>query len=124
MHNTPADYGAELDLDRDFTYQVESAKLRVAGLLASRLEECGLTRTEFARNLGVSASRVTQILAGYENLTLETIVAAALALDSTVQFDLWDLVEPEAPTRAIPWEEVTLRANNDAGTNRQLAQAA
>ncbi len=124
MNDTPADYGAELDLDHDRAYQFELAKLRVAGLLASKLEECGLTRTEFARTLGVSAARVSQILAGYENLTLETIVAAALALDATIEFDLCDLAKPVAPTRSVPWEEWTRPTNRDAGNNRQLAQAA
>lgn len=83
-----ADYGTDLDLDHDRDYQAELVKLAIADALAQRLCKLDLSRTEFASLLGVSQARVTQILAGYSNFTVETLVSAALALDAKIRIEL------------------------------------
>ena len=82
------EYGVDDDLGRDLVYQAELVKLAIAELLASRMEQIKISRTELARRLNVSRARVTQILAGYANLTVSTMAAAAAALDAKVYVEL------------------------------------
>lgn len=82
------DYGAEYDFEHDPDYQAELVKLGIAGVLIERMEELGVSRSELAERMGVSRARVTQILAGYANVTVRTLAAAALALDARVHFEL------------------------------------
>ncbi len=58
---------------------VEGAKLDFAIALARQLERAGLSKAEFAKRFGVSKPLVTRILRGDSNLTIETMVRAALA---------------------------------------------
>lgn len=53
---------------------------KVSQIIGGLLETHGITRRELARRLGVGESRVTRILNGTENLTLETVAALGLAL--------------------------------------------
>ena len=119
------DYGREFDFDNDLDYQSELANLAIAGLLADRMEETQTTRTELARRLGVTQSRVTQLLAGYGNLTVRSIVAAALALDATLAFELVSRSPGSVslPVGVANWPELPNAAAN-AGNNRTLALAA
>lgn len=58
---------------------VEGAKLDFAIALARQLERAGLSKAEFARRFGASKPLVTRILRGDSNLTIETMVRAAIA---------------------------------------------
>lgn len=114
----------DLDLSRDPEYQTELLKLDVAILLSERMEALGVSRTLMAERLGVSQSRVTQILAGYSNITLSTLAHAALALDLTVRFDL---VEIQDAVQAAPISGGSGKPHGNASSstlNRQLALAA
>ncbi|HEY5477217.1 MAG TPA: helix-turn-helix transcriptional regulator, partial [Tepidiformaceae bacterium] len=82
------DYGLEYDFPHDADYLAAKAKLAIAGSLTDQMEKLGINRTQLAQRLNVSAGRVTQILAGYSNLTIDTLVAAALGLEATVYFEL------------------------------------
>jgi transcriptional regulator with XRE-family HTH domain len=72
----------------DPEYQFEMASLAFGECVVSRMEALGLRRSDLAARMGVSKPRVTQILAGDENLTLKTMVAMANALEMAVSLSL------------------------------------
>ena len=55
----------------------------VAADLTLLLHHAGKSRAELARALGWSRARVTQVLSGHENLTVQTIAAVTKALGYT-----------------------------------------
>lgn len=73
----------------------------VAADLTLLLHHAGKTRAELARSLGWSRGRVTQVLSGHENLTVQTIAAVTKALGYT-----FDAVfrKSGAPAAAQPWD--------------------
>ncbi|MDP3653198.1 MAG: helix-turn-helix transcriptional regulator [Rhodoferax sp.] len=73
----------------------------VAADLTLLLHHAGKTRADLARALGWSRARVTQVLSGHENLTVQTIAAVTTALGYT-----FDAVfrKMGAPAAAQPWD--------------------
>lgn len=73
----------------------------VAADLTLLLHHAGKSRADLARGLGWSRARVTQVLSGQENLTVQTIAAVTKALGYT-----FDAVfrKFEAPAAAQPWD--------------------
>ena len=73
----------------------------VAADLTLLLHHAGQSRAELARALGWSRARVTQVLSGHENLTVQTIAAVTKALGYT-----FDAVFRKAGTAsaAQPWD--------------------
>ena len=73
----------------------------VAADLTLLLHHAGKTRADLARALGWSRARVTQVLSGNENLTVQTIAAVTKALGYT-----FDAVfrKAGAPAASQPWE--------------------
>jgi len=73
----------------------------VAADLTLLLHHTGKTRADLARALGWSRARVTQVLSGHENLTVQTIAAVTKALGYT-----FDAVfrKMGAPAAAQPWD--------------------
>lgn len=89
------------DYQDDPDYQFELLLLAVGEEIVRQLETLNISRKELAKRLGVSAPRVTQILAGDDNLTLKSLAAVAHALNATVRVTLTQrerVAEPE-PTR-------------------------
>lgn len=72
----------------------------MAADLTLLLHHAGVTRAELARALSWSRARVTQVLSGHENLTVQTIAAVTKALGYT-----FDAVfrKAGAPAAAQPW---------------------
>lgn len=66
--------------DARLVYEQELLSGKITQIVGGLLETHGITRRELARRLGVGESRVTRILNGTENLTLETVAALGLAL--------------------------------------------
>ena len=65
--------------------------LRKIGLrILRRRQELGLTQQQVADRLGVSATNITRIEHGEQNLTIRTLVKLADALDMKVLLDLLD----------------------------------
>ena len=62
-------------------YKVESAKLAYSEQICERLEKLGLTRADLADRMGVSAPYITKLLRGTANLTLDSMVKIADALE-------------------------------------------
>lgn len=72
----------------DPDYQFELTSIAIGEEIVQRLLALNMTRSDLARKLGVSRPRVTQILAGDENLTVRTLVAVAVALGSQLTVSL------------------------------------
>ncbi len=72
----------------------------VAADLTLLLHHAGKSRADLARALGWSRARVTQVLSGHENLTVQTIAAVTKALGFT-----FDAVfrKAGAPAATQPW---------------------
>lgn len=118
------EYGLEYHFAQDVDYQSELVKLTIADMLSSRLAELGLSRKELASRLGLSPSRVSQILAGYSNLTIETLVGVAMALDTKVYVELVPDQQNQmpGPTESNTHPRTTDRSS--APPDAQLALAA
>lgn len=65
----------------NFSQRVEKKKLQIAGMICKQMEAMGLNRTKLAKKMEVNPSRVTAMLDGSQNLTIETIMRASEALD-------------------------------------------
>ena len=65
----------------NFKQRVEKKKLQIAGMICKQMEKLGLSRTKLAEDMGIQPSRVTAMLDGTQNLTIETIMRASEALD-------------------------------------------
>ena len=81
-------------------FLLEMVKLAFAEELCRLLEEQGVSRTQLAERLGTSRAYVTRILRTDYNLTAETMVKVALALDARVELALVPKNAP-AGTRAV-----------------------
>lgn len=79
----------------------ELKSVDVAADLVLLLHHAGKSRAELARALGWSRARVTQVLSGRENLTVQTIAAVTRALGYT--FDTVFRKSAESAP-AQPWE--------------------
>jgi transcriptional regulator with XRE-family HTH domain len=55
-------------------------KLVITNRLIELMEEQGVSRSELAKRMGVQPSRVTAMLSGTSNLTIDTLVRAGMAL--------------------------------------------
>ena len=69
-------------------YEFAKVAIDVGEQIAARMEEREMTQADLAREMGVSRARVSQILRGNDNLTLKSIVAVAIALDSRIDLQL------------------------------------
>lgn len=90
------------DLIASHTGLAEELKtIDVAADLTLLLHHAGMSRADLARALGWSRARVTQVLSGHENLTLQTIAAVTKALGYS-----FDVVFRKAgsASAAQPWD--------------------
>ena len=80
----------------------ELAKVTVAADLAILVAESGISRSDLAKKLGWTRARVSQVLSGQGNLTIETMHAVAKAAGSS--FDV--VFRKPAAARALqPWQQ-------------------
>lgn len=82
----------------------ELAKVAVAADLAILVAEAGISRSDLAKKLGWTRARVSQVLSGQGNLTIETMHAVAKAVGSS-----FDVVfrKPAASLALQPWQQKT-----------------
>ena len=80
----------------------ELAKVAVAADLAILVAESGISRSDLAKKLGWTRARVSQVLSGEGNLTIETMHAVAKAAGSS-----FDVVfrKPAAARAMQPWQQ-------------------
>ncbi|MET8679047.1 helix-turn-helix transcriptional regulator [Streptomyces sp. NPDC004647] len=76
------------------------AATSLAGLLAER----GISRSDLAKQMGVSPGRVSQILSGDANLTMRSLASAAAALGASVEIKFFDPSQP-LPSQAAGYED-------------------
>lgn len=81
---------------------------QAAASLGGLLAECGISRTELARQMNVSPGRVSQILSGDANLTMKSLAGAAEALGAQVEITF-----RPAPAATTAYEAVE---NAEAGS--------
>jgi len=78
-HNPLAElFQAPPSAESEATYR----KLLITHRILELMEEKGVSRSELAARMGVQPSRVTAMLSGTGNLTIDTLVRAGMALDA------------------------------------------
>lgn len=97
---------------------VEGAKLDFAIALSRQMERAGLSKADVAKRLGVSKPLVTRILRGDSNLTIETMVRAALAVGARLHL----LVAPAE--QEVRWFQLCRTAPAQAVTAARSTAAA
>lgn len=80
----------------------ELAKVSVAADLTILVAEAGISRSDLAKKLGWSRARVSQVLSGESNLTIETIHAVTHAVGAAFDVVFRKIGEPAAKQ---PWEK-------------------
>lgn len=98
-------------------FLLEIVKLTFAEELCRLLDERGMTHGQLAEKLGTSRAYVTRILRTDYNLTAETMVKVARALDARVELAL---VPKDAPVRA---RTVASRVSYDRARRREFVAA-
>ncbi|MDQ7010639.1 MAG: helix-turn-helix transcriptional regulator [Mariprofundaceae bacterium] len=73
------------------------------------MEEQGVNRSELARRMGVSRAYITKLLNGNANITLDTMVRVAMALDARVNLAMAE------KNRRVRWFSCV-----DGGRNRLM----
>jgi transcriptional regulator with XRE-family HTH domain len=71
-----------------FEYHLEGFRYDLTEQIAVALKHSGLTKTQFAEKLGVSKGRITQLLDGSNNFTLETLVRISEVLKTEMRLTL------------------------------------
>lgn len=85
--------------------EIEKAKLRFTEELLELMEKNGVSRSELARRLGVAPARVTSLLTGANNFTIETMVRVARALNAGMHVHL---APGDCGTRWIVFDQDTI----------------
>jgi transcriptional regulator with XRE-family HTH domain len=75
--------------ERD-SFHIDGAKVELAEQIYIAMEDSGVSEAELSRRLGVSRSYVNKVLKGTANLTIESVVKIARALDCEFTFELRD----------------------------------
>ncbi len=83
-------------------FLLEMVRLAFAEELCRLLEEQGVSRGQLAERLGTSRAYITRILRTDYNLTAETMVKVALALDARVVLSLQSRQSASATAVAVP----------------------
>lgn len=97
---TAADYFREADKSLDF--EVESAKLGITEELLEIMEGQKISRSELARRMNVKPARITSLLRGSNNFTLETLIRAARSVNASLKLHL---SPRQCETRWVDFEE-------------------
>jgi len=100
---TAADYFR--DAAQSLEFEVEGAKLEITEELLALMEEKGISRSELARRMGVAPARITSMLSGANNFTLETLIRAARAVSASLKLHL---SPRQCETRWFDFEETTV----------------
>ena len=73
--------------EKDPVFNTEEVLLYFTEQICQLMEKKGIDRAELARRLGTSRAYITKLLNGYPNLTLQTMVKIALALDEKIEIN-------------------------------------
>ena len=75
-------------IENTIEYKIESIAFDIAVQLYKQMEKLGINKKELAEKLGVSKSYITQLLKGKSNMTIETLIKVAEALNLNLQIKL------------------------------------
>ena len=64
--------------------EAEALKVAFADGMVALMKQNGVTKAELARRMGIQPSRVTALLSGTSNLTIDTMVRAARAVGASL----------------------------------------
>ena len=80
----------------DPEFEFDLLAIDIGERIVERMEELGMTRTALAAAIGVSKARISQVLSGNDNLTLKSLVAVAIGLESRIEVRLKSAVAHSA----------------------------
>jgi transcriptional regulator with XRE-family HTH domain len=80
--------------------EAEYRKQWVVHELLGLMEEQGITRAELARRMEVQPSRVTSILSGTNNFTIDTLVRAGRAVGADIELHFVPMKKDKGQTQA------------------------
>lgn len=112
--------------------EAEFRKLMIVEELLTLMKEQGISRSELAKRMEVQPSRVTSMLTGSNNFTIETLVRAgrAVGADIELHFVPAKSAARSAPTKTKTSENTVTKVAEDPAPyrtkkgNRQDAKAA
>jgi len=108
-------------LEGDFEFRLEGHILDFTRKICKVMESKNVTRAELARKMGVSKAYITEILTGMPNLTFESLLKVADALETKLAVDLIDPARAEALTGSMQcW--TTLEALASATIRQRIGQ--
>lgn len=89
----------------------ERALVEATELIADRLEERDIKRSDLAARLGIGRSEITQRLSGKRNLSIKTLAAMLHELGYRIRIDAEDVATGQRhSSRAVPLEVSPQRA--------------
>ena len=68
--------------------EAEYQKLMIVEELLAMMKEQGISRSELAKRMGVQPSRITSMMTGSNNFTIETLVRAGRAVGADIELHL------------------------------------
>ncbi len=87
--------------------EIERAKIEFTEELLGQMEAQGISRSELARSLGVKPARVTALLRGSNNFTLETMVRICRAIGAKYKHCIQAPGLITISDHAVPWDTLS-----------------
>jgi transcriptional regulator with XRE-family HTH domain len=115
MSRDPSD-GPNGTFARRRMYEVTRLPHETVAAIQWFLTKHGISQRELAAVLGVTPSRVSQVLSGDENLTLRTLATLAAAVDAHIEIEL----VPNDEARSVPGD--ARRGPNEAPGGSQAEE--
>jgi len=76
------------EIENTIEYKIESIAFDIAMQIYKQMEKLGINKKDLAEKLNVSKSYITQLLKGKSNMTIETLIKVAGALNLNLQIKL------------------------------------
>ena len=91
------------DIETSIEYKAESVAMDIAFQVYDRIKELRISQSELAGRLRVSRSYISQVLSGKPNMTVETLLKLAKAIEMELEISLRKPVS----FKVVPREVVT-----------------
>jgi plasmid maintenance system antidote protein VapI len=91
-----------------FQQKVTRKKLLIVELILGRMKALGLNRSQLAAKMEVSPARITTMMDGTNNFTIETLMRAADAVDAELEMTV---VPKDHKVRWVTYREEDLHAS-------------
>jgi plasmid maintenance system antidote protein VapI len=80
--------------------EAEYQKLMIVEELLGMMKEQGISRSELAKRMGVQPSRITSMMTGSNNFTIETLVRAGRAVGADIKLHFVPMKQPAKGAKA------------------------